>query len=61
MGSKRKIESINEIKSWFFEKINKIIKLLRKHIKKRARPKLRKIYRQVFLEYLGSFVVSYIL
>ena len=32
---KKKIEKINETKSWFFEKINKINKLLARLIKKK--------------------------
>ena len=34
---KETIVKINKIKSWFFEKINKIDKLLARHIKKKER------------------------
>ena len=34
---KKTIAKINETKSWFFEKINKIDKLLARHIKKKGR------------------------
>ena len=34
---KKTIEKINEMKSWFFEKINKIDKPLARHIKKKER------------------------
>ena len=42
--TKKTIEKINETKSWFFEKINKIDKLLAKLIKKkRERTQINKI------------------
>ena len=34
---KKTIEKINEMKSWFFEKINKIEKPLARHKKKKER------------------------
>ena len=41
---KKKIEKINETKSWFFEKINKINKLLARLIKKkRERAQINKV------------------
>ena len=41
---KKTIEKINETKSWFFEKINKIDKpLARLHKKKRERTQINKI------------------
>ena len=41
---KKTIEKINEMKSWFFEKINKMYKLLARIIKKkRERTQINKI------------------
>ena len=44
---KKTIENINEIKSWFFEKINKIYKTLARLIKKkREKTQINKIRNQ---------------
>ena len=40
---KRKTEEINKTKSWFFEKINKIDKLLARLTKKKKRNKMNTI------------------
>ena len=40
---KKTIEKINEMKSWFFEKINKIDKLLARLIKKKRERGLKSI------------------
>ena len=40
---KKTIEKINEMKSWFFEKINKIEKPLARHKKKKERTRINKI------------------
>ena len=51
---------INKAKSWFFEKINKIDKLLARLIKKQRRTKLTKLEmkmersQQTMLKYKGS-------
>ena len=44
--SKKMIKTINESKSWFFEKINKIDKHLSRFIKKKKRKDLNKLYQK---------------
>ena len=40
------IESINEMKSWFFEKMNNIDKLLARFIKNKDRTQINKIRKE---------------
>jgi hypothetical protein len=58
--NKRTLQRINEIKSWFFEKINKVVKPPAKPKERWGRPKLIKldvrkgILYQILMKFRGS-------